>query len=164
MDVGLVPLGPGVLAVGGEFNAGICLTACGLVGLVTGIDISDHFYSPHVRLSYHWLPPAMKNAGTLELDGLLLVGVTFSTQTVSGDIEGVDFHYKGTGTGPSVGLGVGLKKFVKERLFLGIEARLRYAQGEDEYSERVGDDEFSGVDQDWSQTGLSLLVFGGVRF
>jgi hypothetical protein len=161
-DFGVLPLGPGALAVGAEFSAGMCLTACGLIGLLTGIDVSSRFYSPHARLTYHFLPPHQK-LDALDIYGLLLAGVTVSTQALSGSAQGVGFRYTGTGTGPSVGLGVGAKRFFKERLFLGGEARLRYARGEYHYSEEVAGISFEGVDPNWSQTGLTLLFFGGVR-
>jgi hypothetical protein len=161
-DFGLLPLGPGTLALGAELSGGICLTACGLIGLVTGISVSDRFVSPHARLTYHFLPPKQKLEG-VDLYGLLLAGVTVSRQTVSGTIQGVNFDFKGTGVGPSLGLGLGAKKFFKERVFLGGEARLRYARGDYHYSEEVGNITLIGVDPDWSQTGLSLLIFAGMR-
>lgn len=161
-DLGLIPAGPGTVALGAELSGGICLTACGLIGLVTGISVSDRFISPHARLTYHFLPPNQKLEG-VDLYGLVLAGVTVSNQKVSGTIENVDFNFTGTGVGPSIGLGLGAKKFVKERLFIGGEARLRYARGDYHYSEQVENITFLGVDPDWSQTGLSLLVFGGIR-
>lgn len=162
-DFGLIPAGPGTLAVGAELSGGICLTACGLIGLVTGISVSDRFVSTHARLTYHFLPPNQKQLDGVDLYGLLLAGVTLANQKVSGSVENVDFRFSGTGLGPSIGLGLGAKKFVKERLFVGGEARLRYARGDYSYSEQVENVTLRGVDPDWSQTGLSILVFVGTR-
>jgi|GEM_PF-1299735 len=161
-DFGLIPAGPGTLALGAELSGGICLTACGLIGLVTGISVSDRFISPHARLTYHFLPPNQKLEG-VDIYGLLLAGVTVSNQKVSGRFENVDFNFTGTGVGPSLGLGLGAKKFVKDRIFIGGEARLRYARGDYSYSEQVENITVIGVDPDWSQTGLSLLFFVGLR-
>lgn len=162
-DFGLLPVGPGSLALGAELGGGICLTACGLIGLVTGLDVSDKFISTHARLTYHFLPPNQKLEG-VDIYGLLLAGAIVSRQTVSGTVQGVNFDFKGTGVGPSLGLGLGAKKFFKERVFFGGEARLRYARGDYNYSEEVGNVTIIGVDPDWSQTGLSLLFFAGMRF
>jgi hypothetical protein len=161
-DFGLIPAGPGTLALGAELSGGICLTACGLIGLVTGISVSDLFVNTHARLTYHFLPPNQK-LDEVDLYGLLLAGVTVSRQSVSGTIENVNFNFTGTGVGPSIGLGLGAKKFVKERVFIGGEARLRYARGDYNYSEQVENITITGVDPDWSQTGLSLLIFVGLR-
>ncbi|RKH05880.1 hypothetical protein D7V97_23285, partial [Corallococcus sp. CA053C] len=163
-DLGVAPIGPGTLAVGAELNLGLCVTACGLVGALTGFDISDRYITPHARLTYHFLPPAMRKRPTeLDLYGLFLAGVTLSTQTITGTVQGVSVDYQGTGAGLSLGVGAGAKLFFKERFFVGGEARLRYARGTYDYEEEVGGSVFSGVDEDWSQSGLSLLVFAGLR-
>ncbi|ATB34369.1 hypothetical protein [Melittangium boletus] len=162
-DVGVAKLGPGVLSLGGEFEAGTCVTACLALNLATGWSFRHLYYAPHARLTYHLLPAGTGNLEKADLYGLLLGGVTFTTTRVAGDSSGTEFEYKGSDVGPSVGLGVGGKFFLDERFFLGGEARARLSYGEYTYTARVGNASISDLQSTWSLSGLNVLFFGGVR-
>ncbi|OJT20840.1 hypothetical protein BO221_28455 [Archangium sp. Cb G35] len=162
-DVGVLPLGPGVLAIGGEFEVGACVSACMLLNTVTGYSWSHMFYSPHARASYHLLPGSSPGLEKVDLYGLALVGATITTTRVAGNDSDTDFEYAGSDVGPSVGLGVGGKYFFSDNLFFGAEGRLRYSAGQYTYTARAGNVSISDSLSSWSLSGFNVQLFAGLR-
>ncbi|HYO68350.1 MAG TPA: hypothetical protein VEU33_19945 [Archangium sp.] len=163
VDVGVLQLGPGVLAIGGEFQAGACVTACLLLNTLTGYSWSNMFYSPHARATYHLLPSNSPGLEKVDLYGLALVGATITTTRVAGSVSGTDFEYVGSDVGPSVGLGLGAKYFFSDNLFFGAEGRLRYSAGEYTYTARAGNVSISDSQSTWSLSGFNVQLFAGLR-
>ncbi|QRK05568.1 hypothetical protein JQX13_36245 [Archangium violaceum] len=159
LDVGVLRLGPGVLALGGEFEAGACVSPCIALNLATGWSFSHLFYSPHARATYHLLPSQSPGMEKVDLYGLVLAGLTLTTTRVTG----TDFDYAGSDVGPSVGLGVGGKYFFQDDFFLGAEGRLRYSAGEYTYSLRSGNVTLSDSQSSWSLSGFNVQFFAGLR-
>lgn len=159
LDVGVLRLGPGVLALGGEFDAGACVSPCIALNLATGWSFSHLFYSPHARATYHLLPSQSSGMEKVDLYGLVLAGLTLTTTRVTG----MDFDYAGSDVGPSVGLGVGGKYFFQDDFFLGAEGRLRYSAGEYTYSLRSGNVTLSDSQSTWSLSGFNVQFFVGLR-
>ncbi|HEX5753813.1 MAG TPA: hypothetical protein VFZ09_46945 [Archangium sp.] len=167
-DVGVLPLGPGVLALGGEFEIGGCVSACLLLNTLTGYSWSSMFYSPHVRASYHLLPSNSPGLEKVDLYGLALAGATLTTTRVAGTVSGgsgssTDFEYVGSDVGPSVGLGLGAKYFFSDNLFFGAEGRLRYSAGQYTYTARAGNVTISDSQSTWSLSGFNVQLFAGLR-
>ncbi len=162
-DVGVLRAGPGVLSLGAEIEAGLCFTVCFALDLATGWNFSHQYYSPHARVAYHFLPPNARSLEKVDLYGLVLGGITYTTTRISGEESGTAFDFRGRDVAPSFGLGAGAKFFVQERLYLGAEARLRFASGQYTYTSRVGNVSVSGEQSFWSLSGLNVLFFGGLR-
>jgi hypothetical protein len=162
-DVGVLQLGPGVLAIGGEFQVGACVSACLLLNTLTGYSWSHMFYSPHARATYHLLPSSSAGLEKVDLYGLALVGATITTTRVAGSGSGTDFEYVGSDVGPSVGVGVGGKYFFSDTLFFGAEGRLRYSSGEYTYTARAGNVSISDSQSTWSLSGFNVQLFAGLR-
>ena len=167
-DVGVLQLGPGVLAIGGEFEVGACVSACLLLNTLTGYSWSSMFYSPHARASYHLLPSNSPGLEKVDLYGLALVGATITTTRVAGTVSSgssssTDFEYVGSDVGPSVGLGLGAKYFFSDNLFFGAEGRLRYSAGEYAYTARAGNVTISDSQSTWSLSGFNVQLFAGLR-
>ncbi|WNG36128.1 hypothetical protein F0U61_22500 [Archangium violaceum] len=165
LDVGVLRLGPGVLALGGEFEAGACVSPCIALNLATGWSFSHLFYSPHARATYHLLPSQSSGMEKVDLYGLVLAGLTLTTTRVTGAGSGssTDFDYAGSDVGPSLGLGVGGKYFFQDNFFLGAEGRLRYSAGEYTYTLRSGDVTLSDSQSTWSLSGFNVQFFVGLR-
>ena len=163
VDVGVLQLGPGVLAIGGEFQVGACVSACLLLNTLTGYSWSHMFYSPHARATYHLLPGNSARLEKVDLYGLALVGATITTTRVAGSTSGTDFEYVGSDVGPSVGVGVGGKYFFSDNLFFGAEGRLRYSAGEYTYTARAGNVSISDSQSTWSLSGFNVQLFAGLR-
>jgi hypothetical protein len=163
-DVGLLPLGPGVLTLGAEFEAGACVTPCIALNLITGWNFSHLFYSPHARVTYHLLPNK-SGMEKVDLYGLALGGVTLTTTRVANTGTGADtaFEVVGSDVSPSVGLGVGGKYFVQNDFFVGAEGRLRYSSGVYTYTARVGNVSISDTQSTWSLSGFNVQLFAGIR-
>ena len=159
----VLQLGPGVLAIGGEFQAGACVSACVLLNTLTGYSWSHMFYSPHARATYHLLPSSSAGLEKVDLYGLALVGATITTTRVAGSGSGTDFEYVGSDVGPSVGVGVGGKYFFSDNLFFGAEGRLRYSAGEYTYTARAGNVSISDSQSTWSLSGFNVQLFAGLR-
>ncbi|MFY0566417.1 hypothetical protein ACN28E_21630 [Archangium lansingense] len=162
-DVGVLPLGPGVLAIGGEFEAGACVSVCLLLNATTGWSWSHMFYSPHARATYHLLPGSSPGLEKVDLYGLALVGATITTTRVAGSESGTDFEVVGNDVGPSVGLGIGGKYFFSDNLFFGAEGRLRYSAGQYTYTARAGNVSISDSQSSWSLSGFNIQLFAGLR-
>ncbi|MFL5356228.1 hypothetical protein [Archangium sp.] len=164
-DVGVLPLGPGVLTLGGEFEAGACVSVCAVLNLATGWTFSHLFYSPHARVTYHLMPGNSHGMEKVDLYGLALAGVTLTTTRVAntGTGDSTDFEYLGSDVAPSVGLGIGGKYFVQDNLFVGAEGRLRYSSGEYTYTARVGNVSLSDTQSTWSLSGFNVQFFAGLR-
>ncbi len=166
VDVGVLPLGPGVLALGGEIEAGACVTFCLGFNLLTGWDLSTRYLSPHARVTYHFTPPA-KSPSLQKVDfyGLAFGGITYNTAGLSGDAGDQRFEYTGVDIGPSLGLGAGAKYFFKEDsgLFLGAEGRLRWSAGTYAWTARVGSVAISDTQSFWSLSGFNVQLFAGIR-
>lgn len=163
VDVGVLPLGPGVLAIGGEFEAGACVSVCLLANAATGWSWSHMFYSPHARASYHLLPGNSAGLEKVDLYGLALVGATLTTTRVAGASSGTDFEVVGSDVGPSVGVGLGGKYFFSDNLFFGAEGRLRYSAGQYTYTARAGNVSLSDSQSTWSLSGFNVQLFAGLR-
>lgn len=164
-DVGVLPLGPGVLTLGGEFEAGACVSLCAVLNLATGWTFSHMFYTPHARVTYHLMPSNSQGLGKVDLYGLALAGVTITTTRVANTGTGADtdFEYLGSDVGPSVGLGFGGKYFVQDTFFVGAEGRLRYSAGQYTYTARVGNVSLTDSQSSWSLSGFNLQFFAGLR-
>jgi hypothetical protein len=164
VDVGVLPLGPGVLAVGGEMEFGTCLTFCAALSLATGWNYSNVFYSPHARATYHFTPGSSSSLSKVDVYGLAFAGITYTTTRVTnGSNSGFTFDYSGSDVGPSVGAGIGAKYFLQERFFAGAEARLRWAAGTYTYTVKSGDVTITDSQSGWSMSGLNVQLFAGIR-
>jgi len=170
-DLGIVKLGPGVLAVGAGLDVGFCGTVCLLIGgLLNGSYGARNFF-PQARLSYHLELPAKSGNALQKVDvyGVVFAGLVVSSMGFAGQYQGVMVSATSTGVGPGVGLGAGGSYFFTERVFVGAEASLKYAAGR--YNDVVTvkppnsnvdfrwRDEYSG----WSISGLSVRLFLGFR-
>lgn len=164
LDVGVARLGPGVLAVGGEFQVGACVSLCLFVGALTNVTLRNAFYAPHARVSYHFLPKQTRGMEKVDFYGLVFGGITYATTHLYGGTDAGEFDYRGNGVGPALGLGAGGKYFVGDRLFLGAEARLGYSAGTYTYTARFGEATLSDSYSAWTLTGLGVQLFGGLRF
>ncbi len=162
-DLGLLRLGPGVLAVGGEFEVGACVTPCLALNLVTGWNFGHLFYAPHARATYHFLPSSSPGLAKADLYGLVFGGITYTTTSVSGTSANTPFEYKGSDVGPSLGVGVGVKYFLQDNLFVGAEGRARWSAGQYEYSVQVGNVTLSDIQSVWSLSGVNVQLFAGLR-
>jgi hypothetical protein len=162
-DLGLMELGPGVLAVGGEVEVGACVTACLGLNLITGWNFSHMFYAPHARVTYHFMPSSSRGLENVDLYGLVFGGITYTTTSVSGSSANTPFEYKGSDVGPSLGVGVGAKYFIKDNFFVGAEGRARYSAGQYNYTVQVGDVTISDTQSSWSLSGINIQLFAGLR-
>jgi hypothetical protein len=167
VDVGVLPLGPGVLALGGELEAGACITLCLGFKLATGWDLSTRYLSPHARVTYHFAPPGNSpSLQKLDVYGLAFAGITYSTASVGGTVGNDRFETRGTDLGPSLGVGAGAKYFLMEDsgLFVGAEGRVRWAAGTYTWTASYGNVSISDSQSHWSLSGLNVQLFGGIRF
>ncbi len=171
-DLGLVKLGPGVLAVGAGFDFGFCGTVCLVIsGLLQG-SFGHRDFFPQGRVSYHIELPAKGANNTLQkvdVYGLIFGGVVVSSMGFAADYQGVKVTASSTGVGPGIGLGAGGSYFFAERIFVGAEATAKYAQGT--YKDVVVvtppnsnvDFRWKDMYSNWSITGVSLRLFIGFR-
>lgn len=160
-DIGLVPLGPGTLAVGAGFEYDFCASICWFFSAVTPLEFSQRQIWPQARASYHLGFPSAK---TIDLYPFVAVGPIFARSEVSVD-NGIA-RYVGTDTSIGVSAGAGASIFVAGPLFIGGEGRLRYARGSYSYRLESGDGSVaydSGSVDTWSLTGLDVLLAIGVR-
>lgn len=159
-DFGLIPAGPGVLAVGAEFNYGFCFTACLLLDAITNLDWSSRYLAPSARVSYHFEIPG-QGLDKLDLYGVGLLGIVRASTSLASNDGSIRFT--GTDTGLSFGLGAGANYFVTDFFFVGGEARLRYAAGAYSWVAEAGRWTFTDDQNRWSRSGLSVNLFAGIR-
>ncbi len=159
-DLGLIPAGPGTLAVGAGFEYDFCGSVCWFFSAVTPFSFSQNQIAPSVRASYH-LDLKTKN---LDFYPLLFGGPVFARASI--EFDDGSASYVATDTGFQIGAGAGINYFVTERFFLGAEARLRYAKGSYSYELRSGNGRTfdKGNGDSWSLTGLNIVFAAGYRF
>jgi len=171
-DLGLVKLGPGVLAVGAGLDYGFCGTVCLLVGAALGGSFGIRNFFPQARVSYHLELPAKGANNTLtkvDVYGLVFGGVVVSSMNFGTTVQGVKVTASSEGVGPGIGLGAGGSYFFTERVFVGAEATAKYAQGT--YKDVVVvtppnsnvDFRWRDMYSGWSISGVSLRLFIGFR-
>lgn len=160
-DLGLVPAGPGTIAVGAGFEYDFCGSVCWFFSAVTPLDFSHRQIWPQARASYHI---GVKSAKNLDIYPFVGLGPVFARSEVSVD-DGAA-RYVGKDTSIGVNFGGGINFFVADPVFIGGEARIRYAAGEYEYKLESGDGSRTydrGSVDTWSLTGIDVLVAVGVR-
>jgi len=160
-DFGLVPAGPGTIAVGAGFEYDFCGTVCWLFSAATPIDFSHRQIWPQARASYHL---GLKSAKHLDLYPFVGVGPVFARSEIS--IDNGAARYVGTDTSIGVNFGAGANLFVAGPVFLGGEARIRYAAGDYNYRLESGDGTRTydrGSVETWSLAGVDVLLAVGVR-
>ena len=159
-DLGLVPIGPGVLSAGVGFDYQLCGTVCWLFSALTPLEFSQHQLWPQGRLAYHL---GLKNAKDLDLYPLITAGPVFSRSQISVD-NGLA-KYTGTDVGIGVSAGVGMNLFVAGPVFIGGEGKARYAKGTYTYELTDGADRTydKGSVDTWSLTGIEIRAGVGVR-
>jgi hypothetical protein len=160
-DVGLLPAGPGTLSVGAELDYSFCGSFCWLLSGLTGFNWGVSWYSPFARLAYHF---PVKNQPTLQkadLYGLFMLGLVGSTAYV--ESKDKSLSVVGTDTSFGFGLGAGGNYFVGDHLYVGLEARYRYARGRYDWVFKAGNYEFKDSESTWSLSGINILVFLGFR-
>lgn len=123
-DVGVVPLGPGTLAVGAEATYSFCFSICGLISLATDSQFGFSSFAPLARASYHLVPGGMSGVEKLDLYGVLVAGPTFDSLGMKTD----QFTAEARTLGLQVGLGGGARYFVNDRVFIGGEGRFTFGQ------------------------------------
>ena len=160
-DLGLIPIGPGTLAVGAGMEYDACGTVCWLFSALTPLEFSHRQVWPQGRASYHL---GLKSAKKLDLYPFVGVGPVFARSEIAVD-NGLA-RYVGTDTSIGVSFGGGLNLFVAGPLFIGAEARIRYAAGDYTYKLESGDGTRTydkGSVETWSLTGLDAMLAIGVR-
>ena len=158
-DIGLVPAGPGTIAVGAGFEYDFCGSVCWFFSAVTPFSFGQYQIAPSVRASYH-LDLKKKN---LDFYPLIFGGPVFARAHI--DFDDGSASYVATDTGFQIGAGAGLNYFVTDRIFVGLEARFRYAKGTYAYELRSGNDRVfdRGSGSSWSLTGLNVMFAFGYR-
>lgn len=160
-DLGIVQAGPGTIAVGAGFEYDFCGSVCWLFNAASPIDFSHRQIWPQARASYHLGPKSAKHLDVYPFVGL---GPVFARSELSVD-NGVA-RYVGTDTAIGVNFGAGVSLFVAGPVFVGGEARIRYAAGEYDYRLESGDGSRTfayGSASTWSLAGIDALVAIGVR-
>lgn len=170
-DLGIIKLGPGVLAVGAGLDFGFCGTVCLVIGSLLNGSYGIRNFFPQARVSYHLELPAKSGNALQKIDvyGVVFAGLVVSSMGFSGQYQGVAVSATSSGVGPGIGLGAGGSYFFTERVFVGAEATAKYAAGT--YRDVVTvtppnsnvdfrwREEYSG----WSLSGVSLRLFLGFR-
>jgi hypothetical protein len=167
VDVGLLKLGPGTLAVGANADLGFCGSFCWATAALlssafqTPTTYSQTHFFPSARLSYHFPIPASKSksAENVNVYGLLLGGPVFTSLS----LKNKGLEISGNDTSIGVGLGIGGQYFFTERFFVGAEATGRYARGRYNWTVRLGDYRLSDSEASWSLTGISVRFAVGIR-
>lgn len=166
VDVGLLPAGPGTLAVGASFDLGACGSVCWAFSALTSFNMSQTFLSPAARVSYH---VDLKKLGVnspvidkLDAYGLVFAGPNIASWALSADdnsvkVEGTDLTFGG-------GLGVGGQYFFSDNFFVGAEGTFRYAKGAYNWKATVGQYSISGTENTWDHSGFNVRVNAGLRF
>lgn len=170
-DLGIIKLGPGVLAVGAGLDFGFCGTVCLLIGSLLNGSYGIRNVFPQARLSYHLELPAKAGNALQKIDvyGVVFAGLVISSMGFSGQYQSVMVSATSTGVGPGIGLGAGGSYFFSDRVFVGAELTAKYASGA--YRDVVTvTPPNSNVDfrwreeySSWSLSGVSLRLFLGFR-
>jgi hypothetical protein len=160
-DLGVAKTGPGTIAIGAGWEHSACATSCWEFQSATPyMDYSERQNWAQARASYH-LP--MRGIPRLDLYPLLSMGPVLASSTV--DLDGGATRYRGRVTTIGIGLGGGLSYTVYGPLFVGAEARIRYAGGNYEYTLINGRDKsFDRASvESFSLTGLDAFLAFGAR-
>jgi hypothetical protein len=160
-DFGLVQAGPGTIAVGASFEHDFCGSVCWFFSAVTPLDFSHRQIWPQARASYHL---SLKNAKKLDLYPFVSLGPIFARSEIS--VDNGAARYVGKDTSIGVNFGAGVNYFVYGHLFIGGEARVRYAAGEYNYKLESGDGTIQydrGSVDTWSLSGVDVVFTVGVR-
>lgn len=160
-DFGLIPAGPGTIAIGAGFEYDFCGSVCWLFSAATPIDFSHRQIWPQARGSYHL---GIRGAKYVDLYPFVGVGPVFARSELS--LQNGAAHYVGTDTSIGVNFGAGVSLLVAGPLFVGGEARIRYAAGEYGYELERGDTTLTydrGSVDTWSLAGIDVLLAIGVR-
>lgn len=169
-DLGVVKLGPGVLAVGAGLDFGFCGTVCLLIGGLLNGSYGQRTFFPQARVSYHIEIPAKGGAlQKVDVYALAFGGVAISSMGFVGRFQGVEVSATSSGVGPGIGAGGGGSFFITDRLFVGAEATFKYAAGR--YTDVVtvtppgSNVDFRWRDEysSWSLSGFSIRLFIGFR-
>ncbi|MDF2694391.1 MAG: hypothetical protein K0S65_2774, partial [Labilithrix sp.] len=92
------------------------------------------------------------------------LGPIFARSEIS--VDNGAARYVGTDTSIGVNFGGGVNLFVLGPMFIGGEARIRYAAGEYNYKLESGDGTITydkGAVETWSLSGLDVVLSVGVR-
>ena len=101
------------------------------------------------RATYHL---GVRSAPRLDIYPLLSMGPVFASSTV--DLDGGATRFRGQNTTLGIGLGAGFSYTVYGPLFVGAEARIRYAAGSYEY--RL----INGREKSFDRLALSCYALG----
>jgi hypothetical protein len=158
-DLGLVPAGPGTLAVGAGFEYDFCASVCWLLNAATPFRFSQSEIAPSIRATYH-LDLKHKN---LDVYPIVFAGPVFARSTI--ELKDSSASYIGKDTGFQVGVGVGLSYFVADRFSIGLEGRYRHARGTYTYELNDGNGRTfdGGSGSTWSLSGLNVVLALGFR-
>lgn len=168
-DVGLVPIGPGTLAVGGGIDVGFCGSFCWLLsGLLTSALGTPSSYwqrhvFPNVRVSYHIKLPTSSsaNANKVNVYALLFGGPLFTSLGLGSNDRRV--LIEGNDTSIGIGAGGGAQYFFTERFFVGAEVSLRYARGRYQWRLVAGNYMLSAQEESWDLSGFNIRLMAGIR-
>jgi hypothetical protein len=161
-DVGIVRGGPGVFALGAAGEYDFCATVCWLFSAITPLEFSQSQISLWGRASYH-IDIKGKGLEKIDVFPFIMVGPTFARSNIKLDNGAAE--YRGKDTAIAGGAGLGANLFVAGPLFVGAEARFRYAQGVYQYELVYGNERvIDGSAYRWSTTGIDVLFAMGGRF
>jgi hypothetical protein len=161
-DIGVVAVGPGMLAVGLGFEYDFCGSTCWTFSAATPINYSEAHLFPQARASYHL---GMKRFSNLDLYPFIGTGPVFAKSKIG--IDNGAARYIGSDTGVGLDLGMGANMFFgKSPFFAAAEGHLRYAGGTYAYRLDSGDGTRSfdrGAVSTWNMSGIDVLLALGVR-
>jgi opacity protein-like surface antigen len=155
-DAGIRKLGPGTLAVGGGVDYFLCGTSCSSAPY----SLSQRQLSFEGRVSYHLSVPKVAR---MDIYPLITAGFMVSRSSIN---VGGNSEYRASDVAPSVGFGAGASYFFTDRIFVGAEARFRYAAGSYSYELASGQAkafDHSGVTA-WNSSTVDLALAVGTRF
>jgi hypothetical protein len=163
-DIGVARAGPGTFSLGaaGEYN--FCASICWLLNTITPLEFGQRQISLWARAGYH-IEIKGKGMEKFDIFPFVMAGPTFANSYVRLDNGAAE--YRGTDRAIAVGAGLGANLFVAGPVFVGGEARVRYATGVYNYELVSGSSQRTiaeGSVTHWSMTGLDLMLAMGVRF
>jgi hypothetical protein len=163
LDFGVARAGPGTISVGaaGEYN--FCASVCWALNAITPFEFGQRQISLWGRASYH-IDIKGKIGQRLDVYPFAMVGPTFASASLRFDDSGTE--YRGSDTAIAIGGGAGVNFFIAGPLFVGGEARARYARGTYRYELVSGNEETiaEGQASSWSMTGVDIMLAFGARF